>query len=809
MKYLFSFSLLVLLFLANCNTTAQSSLYDSKNKKAIELFKKGYEEYSNSYGDKNKIEKAESYIKKAIKKDPTFVSTYMMLGEIEISKGNIKKAIEYKTEGLNINPEYSKNEYFYISRMQLLVGQYEGCKKNAQRFLTFQNTNETFVYNARLYVKSCDFALNAIKNPVDFNPKNLGAEINTDRPEYFPTITGDGKTILYTRVILDERARDRGGKQENFFISTENETGEWNTSKSITSTINTLYNEGAPTLTADGNFLIFTSCQGLDGYGDGRTGKGSCDLFYSRKVGNKWSRPKNLGAQINTPHWESQPCFSSDGRTLYFIRAIKKKRERLNPESQDIYVTKLNDQGVWSTPEKLSSTINTSGREESVFIHPDGQTLYFGSNGHPGMGGMDLFVSRLQENGEWGTPENLGYPINTFGNENSIIVSPDGKLAYFASDREGGYGSLDLYSFELPEKAKPVFTTYMKGKVVDGDINIPLGATITVIDLKTKNVLFKTTSDRYTGEFLVNIPTNKDLAINAERNGYFFFSKNFSFESSKNPILIDIPMNKIRISDKPFVLENIFFDVNKYNLKPESRVELDKLHELLKKNKTLKIEVGGHTDSDGDPKQNIELSEKRAKSVVNYLIMKGIEESRLSYKGYGETKPRAENNTEANRPTSAPNLYVKKMKITSIISLALLCSSSAYAEIPLLGSVKEVVKINLLGQDNYVITWRESKKPKKAAFVLYETDERKDPIASVVLSISETEIYTSSLNGTEVGKSKFDRREWTSNLAVKESALSSAEIMIFLSANRKSIASMSELIEHYTTTPERTSRATQ
>ena len=183
------------------------------------------------------------------------------------------------------------------------------------------------------------------------------------------------------------------------------------------------------------------------------------------------------------------------------------------------------------------------------------------------MGGMDLYLSRMQADGEWGTPENLGYPINTYDNENSIIVAPDGKLAYFASDREGGMGELDLYSFELPEKAKPFLTTFMKGKIYDSESKIPLGATISVIDLKTRKVLLKTKADQQNGEYLVNIPTNKELAINVYKTGYFFYSKNFTPTNSKEPILIDIPLDIIKTGDKPYVLENIFFDVSKYSLK--------------------------------------------------------------------------------------------------------------------------------------------------------------------------------------------------------------------------------------------------
>ncbi len=632
----------------SCNTSAQPVIYGSTSKKAEVLFKKGYTAYRNSYGDTKKLQEAESYVLKAIKKDPEFAAAYLMMGEIEISKGNLEQAIQYKEQALAINPNYSKNEYFYLARLLMRAGEYEKCKENSVKFLSYKNTNEHFQAQANRMVINCDFAKEAIKNPVPFDPKNLGSNINTDRAEYFPTFTGDGNTIIFTRRILEPKAVRRGGQQEDFFTSTQ-EKEIWKEAYPLSSSINSFFNEGAPTISADGNFLIFTSCQGVDGeYGDNRQGMGSCDLFYARRVGNKWGKPRNLGSKINTRHWESQPCFSADGRTLYFIRAIKSGRS-LDPDQQDIYVSKLENSGYWSTPEKLSNTINTSMKEESVFIHPDGQTLYFGSNGHPGMGGMDLYFSRLQEDGNWGTPVNLGYPINTSGNENSIIVSPDGELAYFASDREGGFGELDLYSFELPEMAKPVYASYMKGVVFDSESKEKLQATFEIIDITTNEVLLISNSDPMTGEFLVNIPTNKNLAINVAKKGYFFFSKNFTYQTSKKPQFIDIPLSKIKVSEKPFVLENIFFDVAKFNLKNESRAELDKLYELMKQNEAVKIEIGGHTDSDGDQKLNQELSEKRAKSVVNYLVLKGIDISRLTYAGYGASKPRAENNTEENK----------------------------------------------------------------------------------------------------------------------------------------------------------------
>ena len=651
MQKYFTYALLLsFLILNSCKTTAQKSIYGTDSKKAVKYFKKSRAAFSASQHDKTKLVDAEKFAKKAMDKDPKFMGAIMLLAEINIAKKDYEEAIRLKEKALRINPEFSKNEYYYLARMQMRLGKYTGCKRNALKFLTFKNTNPHFQNFAKQYIKNCDFAQVALKNPVNFTPKNLGKNINTYRPEYFPTFMGDGNTILYTRVIKDEKARLRGGKQEDFFTSTKDANGNWTPNRSVSSKINTFMNEGAPTISADGNHLIFTSCQGIDGYGANRTGKGSCDLFYAKKRGKRWGYPKNLGALINTPHWDSQPCFSADGRTLYFIRAIKKHRARLNPQEQDIYVTHLKDEGYWSTPKKLSNTINTPGREESVFIHPDGQTLYFASNGHTGMGGTDLFLSRLQPNGEWGKPQNLGYPINTSGNENSIVVSAKGEIAYFASDRKGGFGDLDLYSFELPKTARPIYTTYMKGKVFDSETKLPIEATFELIDLASGKVLLKSNSNSMTGDFLVNIPTDKELAINVSKSDYFFFSKNFSLKkNSKEPLLLNIPLNKIKISDKGFVLENIFFDVNKSNLKEKSKIELDKLVEFMENNKSIKIELGGHTDSDGEANKNQILSENRAKSAADYLVSKGINNSRVTYKGYGETKPKVENNSAENK----------------------------------------------------------------------------------------------------------------------------------------------------------------
>ena len=503
-------------------------------------------------------------------------------------------------------------------------------------------------------IQNCEFAINAIKSPVNFEPINLGSSINTELPEYFPSVTADDSTFLFTRRVNDISAPM--GRQEDIFVSKKTIGNHWGNSQLISDVINSKYNEGAPTFSTDGQYIIFVGCEigekdnnGFYQYGDGRKGYGSCDLFYSQNDGENWSEPVNLGPKINSRHWETQPSFSSDGRTLYFIRGLTHNRQRRSPNNQDIYVTTILEDGSWSKPTKLPPNINTSYREESVQIHPDGKTLYFASNGHPGMGGLDIFMTRKQEDNKWSDPINLGYPINTFVDENSILVSPKGDLAYFSSNREGGYGSLDLYSFNIDEKFKPLPIQYIKGRIIDAETKQPLFAFFQLSDLKKGNLISQMQSKIGNGEFLITVPNNNDFALHAEKEGYMFYSKNIHLDSlnlSKDGFLI-IELEKIKAGT--FVLENIFFESNKSELKISSIVELKKVLKLLQINPELKIEISGHTDSDGDDELNLSLSNERASSVVKWLIDNGISSSRLTFKGFGETKPIAKNDSEENK----------------------------------------------------------------------------------------------------------------------------------------------------------------
>jgi outer membrane protein OmpA-like peptidoglycan-associated protein/Tol biopolymer transport system component len=631
----------------------QSALYSSYNKKAIKLYEKAiacYQDISPLTGRGN-LKGAEDYLLKSLAKDSTFSEAYILLSQVKVKMGDINSAIFFKEKMMAVNPIIPLVEYFYLAGMHMAIGSYEKCLKNAVRYKNSPLADQRYIGRIDKMIENCEFAIEAIKNPVDFNPINLGSSINSELPEYFPSITADDSTFLFTRRVNDLSAP--GGRQEEIFVSKKTPNNHWSNSSLVSNAINSKYNEGAPTFSPDGQYIIFVGCEtGAKGdyeYGDDRKGYGSCDLFYSQNNGTNWSKPVNLGSKINSKHWETQPSFSSDGKTLYFIRGMTYDRQRRNPDNQDIYVTTITEDGQWSKPEKLPPNINSPHREESVQIHPDGKTLYFSSNGHPGMGGMDLYMSRKLDDNTWSDPINLGYPLNTYKNDISILISPKGDKGYFSSDREGGYGDLDLYSFNVDKKFKPLPITFIKGKIIDAESKLPLFAFFQLTDLKKGNIISQMQSKLENGEFLITVPKNIDFALHAEKEGYMFYSRNIyrdNLSLSKDGFLI-IELEKVKPGT--FILENIFFEKSKSSLKKSSLVELNKVLKLMQINPDLKIQISGHTDSDGDDDFNLELSINRAKSVVNWLIENNIDQNRLSFKGYGETRPIEENNSIANK----------------------------------------------------------------------------------------------------------------------------------------------------------------
>ena len=344
---------------------------------------------------------------------------------------------------------------------------------------------------------------------------------------------------------------------------------------------------------------------------------------------------------INTDFWESSPSLSPDKRDLYFASS-----QAGGFGGRDIWVTHRLPTGKWSRPENLGEAVNTSGDESCPFMHADNETLYFNSNGHPGYGMTDLFFSKKVNDSSWTVAENLGYPVNTIDDQGSLIVAADGKTAYYASDGADTKGGLDIYSFQLREDIRPLKTLWVKGKVFDKKTLAGLPSAVELTNIKTGNLISKIQTDE-DGNYLATLPVGKDYAFNVNRKGYLFYSDNFSL--STNPVDSvynkDIPLQPLE-TGAAIVLKNIFFDTKKIELKPESIAELDKIVQLLNDNPKLKIQISGHTDNVGLAKDNLLLSNKRAKAVTTYLLQKGILITRLMAKGFGSAKPIADNKTE-------------------------------------------------------------------------------------------------------------------------------------------------------------------
>lgn len=638
MKGLITILAVITTVLSSCSNA--QVVYSSKDKKAIELIEK-----AQKIGKSNFAE-AISYCEKALERDPNFWEAHLLAGEFSEYTRENKNAINHYREAIKINPQHSRtgSTYYYLGMLEYKENEFDNAIKTLTTYSQNKSANPQYVKDANQMIEMANLALEEQKNPSNFNPINLGAGVNTADPEYFPTITVDGKTILFTRLIHDDRVpapEEQYKKQEDFFVSNLNEYNIWQKAFPMPTNINTLRNEGAPTISADGRSLIFVACSMGDviDYGEGRTGKGSCDLFITKRLGQQWSNPVNLPGLINTGSWESQPSLSSDGKTMYFVRRVS---SRGMESDADIFVSYLQPNGTWGAPIRLPNTINTPLMEESVLIHPDGKTLYFASRGHKGFGGLDIYVSRMDASGNWSQGENLGYPINTQADENSLMVSADGEIAFFASDRAGGFGDLDLYYFMMPDKFKPVKTLYFDGLVYDQtNPTKKLAGKFSLIDIKTGKEIISSEADPVTGAFTVSLPLDCEYILNVSYPGYNFFSQNFNMTIPENQEVfhMDVPLVPITAPGIPVALKNVFFDLNLATLRPESTIELTKLRDFLKANPDIKIELAGHTDTQGDAAVNLKLSEARAKSVLDFLVTNGIAATRLSSKGFGETKP--------------------------------------------------------------------------------------------------------------------------------------------------------------------------
>ena len=625
---------LILVFLLAGNLFAQTGNNNSTDPELIRLYRVAEQKLQDQDVRGGRI-----ILQQIIHQDSTFIDAYLLLSDVYGYKGDYMKSMEILNTVIRIADDKYPLVYLSAAMTLIYLGKHEEAKKRLTTFMGFTGITKKTMDIAEYQMKVCNFIIDAKKNPVPYTLKNLGPNVNSKNDDYLPTLTTDEQTLLITVAIENpSHPNDERYNNEDFFSCTMN-NGKWTKAKSL-SEINTKGNEGAQSISADGSFLVFTACNRPDCLNK------SCDLFYSKKIGQTWTKPKNMGNSVNTESWESQPSLSSDGRTLYFA-----SNRKGGIGGRDIWKTTMNNDGNWRKPTVMGDSINTRGSEAAPFIHPDNQSLYFSSDGHLGMGSLDIFISRKNAKGQWGTPKNLGYPINTEKEEPGLIVNAKGDKAYLSAVRDEGYGGLDLYEFDLYGDARPTSVTYIKGKVFESGSNRVVSAKFELIDLESGEIVIQSNSDIKTGMFLVSLPVGKDYCLNVSKKGYLFYSENFALQNNNDnskPYLFNVKMRPIEIGRKA-ILKNIFYEINSFALEDKSNVELKKLLEFLIENPTVKIEIGGHTDNIGSKANNQILSENRAKEVYKYLRTNNVKSTRVSFKGYSDTKPIAPNTTEEGR----------------------------------------------------------------------------------------------------------------------------------------------------------------
>lgn len=616
---------------------AQERCPKSENKKAVKL----YQEAADRFKGRKDWDEARKLVEEAIDEDPEFADAYLLQGKLAEKKKDDKTMEQSYLKVIQLCPELDVDVYYQLGWMYFDLKKYKDAEKQLKKFLEFDKVNEEHAKKAESMLARA----NIIANPVPFDPKPV-KDISSSDPEYLPYITPDNEYAFFTRQFQMQDKNSVTGTQsvEKFMMAQRVGEGIYDKGKPMPLPFNSrkTNNEGGASITIDNEHLFFTVNNG-----------GNFDIYSSDLVKGQWTVPKSLGPNVNDSiQWDSQPSISSDGKTLYFASAR-------NPETGiDIYKTTRDAKGNWTKAVPLSAAINTNGNEKSPFIHSDSHTLYFSSDSLPGLGGFDIFKIKLDSAGRWGKPVNLGYPINTESDEVGFFVSLDGKKGYFASNKLGNTG-YDIYSFELYPAARPDSVLLVKGVVKDEkDEGKPVSAKIEVKDVVTKKISH-IDADSVTGKYAAVVKFEHDLMLTVKKDEYGFESQYISSRDSaiKAVLKADLTVKKIELGEQ-YTLHDILFSTNSYSINDTIEAVLDNFSEFLKENPKVKLRLEGYTDNVGASADNMILSNNRAKTVYDYLIQNGIESSRITYKGFGDTKPVASNSTEEGRARNRRTVFV-------------------------------------------------------------------------------------------------------------------------------------------------------
>ncbi|MBL7884275.1 MAG: PD40 domain-containing protein [Bacteroidia bacterium] len=665
--------ILSLLFVAN--SFAQNVEFTKENfkdnKDGLKEAKKNLEEGDKLFAEGSVFyRQALDFYLPAHKFNPNNALLNYKIGKCYIYSSFKLKSIPFLEKAVQLNPNVDPQLRFILGKAYHLDMQWD---KAIQEYKQFQSTLSVkefkdLIDEVNKKIQECITGKELVKNPIRVFIDNVGPEINSAYPEYGPIISADESVIMFT----SRRPGTTGGKMdellmepfEDIYVS-YNKNGKWTQAVNIGKPINTEGHDATMGLAPDGQKLLIYIDE-----------KGNGNIFECNLKGDIWSKPERMNKNVNTDYHESSASLASDGKRMFFV---SNRPDGLG--DRDIYMSTMDEKGKWGKAVNLGPTINTQWGEEGIYIHPDGKTIYFSSQGHKTMGGYDIFKSVWDETTKtWSTPENLGYPVNTPDDDVFFVVSASGKHGYYASINGNGYGEKDIYlvTFLGPEKPmvmnnednllasqtapiketviapvmkiKEAQLTILKGVITDALTKKPLEATIELIDNMKNEIVASFTSNSSTGKYLVSLPAGRNYGIAVKKEGYLFHSENFDIPATAafQEVTKDVELKNVAVGSK-IILKNIFFDFDKATLRPESTNELERLTKLLQDVPSLKIEIGGHTDSKGADDYNKKLSDNRAKAVVSYLISKGISADRLTSAGYGEEQPIATNDTDEGR----------------------------------------------------------------------------------------------------------------------------------------------------------------
>lgn len=629
---------------------------DDIDKKAMALYLKGT--------DKKKYKKPErlEFLVKALEIEPDFAEANLALGleiivRLKLENVSFAPAVPYFQKAIAACPQVHSEPYYYIGFDYYEKEKDDSAKKYLQKFIDFKDedptkfgkTYEAELSQTREMLRSIKKEA-SLKRGVPFDPKVVPG-VSTKQDEYLAYISPDDRTCYYVRLvpIVDKNKVYASDKErEVFMVSARDKTGVFSSGDPMPAPFNTTDdNQGGCSISIDNKHLYFAMMRDEGG------NQPNCDIYVSDFQNEEWSPIRKLSPNVNHPvYWDSQPTIAADGLTLYFASDRPGGYGGI-----DLYVTVKDPKtGIWSVPQNLGPKINTSKDEKTPFIHSDSETLYFSSNGHYGFGGYDIFYVRKNEKGEWDEPENIGSPINGETDDTGFFVGFDTKSGYFFSFddpkvRGKGIGRYDLYSFDLYKEARPQETAFIKGEVKDAEGNQVPGAVVEIQNTQTKQVSHAVV-DSSSGSYMAAVSLKKkpDYLITVKKDNYAFSSKVVSAKTIQPAATqsVDLAVAEAK-AGKSFVIDNIFYNTNSAELKPESRIIIEGFATYLKQNPAIKVEIQGHTDNVGNPKDNDALSNNRAYSVKALLEQLGIDGKRITAKGFGQNKPIADNKTEEGR----------------------------------------------------------------------------------------------------------------------------------------------------------------